>query len=128
MRRLPWVAADELPALVAGHDVCLGIVGTTTKARRVVPTKVFQGAAAGCAIVTSDTPPQRRALGDAAVFVPPGDATALAAALRDLSADDERLARLRHAARARAELAFAPVTVVAELDARLRGKRGGTAP
>ncbi|OJV82117.1 MAG: hypothetical protein BGO37_03700 [Cellulomonas sp. 73-92] len=128
VRRLPWVAADELPGLVARHDVCLGIVGTTDKARRVVPTKVFQGAAAGCAIVTSDTPPQRRALGDAAWFVPPGDAPALAAALRDLAADDERLGRLRRAARARAELAFAPVTVVGELDARLRGKQQGAAP
>ena len=74
--------AANLPALVAGHDVCLGIFGTGDKALRVVPNKVFQGAAAGCAIVTSDTAPQRRALGDAAVLVPPGDPEALAAALR----------------------------------------------
>ncbi|HEY3548229.1 MAG TPA: glycosyltransferase [Propionicimonas sp.] len=131
VRRLPWVPGDELPALVASHDVCLGIVGTTAKARSVVPTKVFQGAAAGCAIVTGDTAPQRRALGDAAEFVPPGDAPALAAALRGLAADDERLARLRRAARARAEAAFAPVDVVAALDARLRGNAcaaGGEGP
>ena len=44
------------------------------KALRVVPNKVYQGAAAGCAIVTSDTPPQRRALADAARYVAPGDA------------------------------------------------------
>ena len=37
------------------HDVCLGIFGTGAKALRVVPNKVFQGVAAGCAIVTSDT-------------------------------------------------------------------------
>src|SRR5262249_35837831 len=60
-----WGDGAELPALVASHDVCLGIFGTTAKAANVVPTKVFQGAAAGCAIVTSDTPPQRRALGEA---------------------------------------------------------------
>jgi glycosyltransferase involved in cell wall biosynthesis len=131
VRRLPWVPGDDLPALVARHDVCLGIVGTTAKAHSVVPTKVFQGAAAGCAIVTGDTPPQRRALGDAAVFVPPGDAPALAAALRDLAADDERLAQLRRAARARAEAAFAAVDVVAALDARLRRnarEAGGDGP
>ena len=58
---------------MARHDVCLGIFGTGPKALRVVPNKVFQGAAAGCALVTSDTPPQRRLLGDAAVLVPPGD-------------------------------------------------------
>ena len=43
-----------------------GIFGTGPKATRVVPNKVFQGAAAGCALVTSDTAPQRRVLGDAA--------------------------------------------------------------
>jgi len=60
---LDWVPSRELPVLVAGHDVCLGIFGTGPKALRVVPNKVFQGAAAGCAVVTSDTAPQRRALG-----------------------------------------------------------------
>ena len=53
----------------------------------MVPNKVFQGAAAGCAVVTSDTAPQRRVLGDAAVLVPPGDPAALAEALRSLAAD-----------------------------------------
>ena len=95
VRWLDWVPAAELPALVAGHDVCLGIFGTGDKALRVVPNKVFQGAAAGCAVVTSDTPPQRRALGDAAVLVPPGDPAALAEALRRLAADRAELARLR---------------------------------
>lgn len=128
VRRVPWVAADELPALVAGHDVCLGIFGTTDKAFRVVPTKVFQGAAAGCAIVTGDTPPQRRTLGDAAVLVPPGDPDALAAALRALATDGERLARLRGAARTLAEAEFAPAHVVAGLDARLRGAPPAVAP
>ncbi|WP_456845056.1 glycosyltransferase family 4 protein [Cellulomonas sp. P5_C6] len=87
IRRVRWVEADRLPALVAAHDVCLGIVGTSRKALSVVPNKAFQGAAAGCVVVTSDTPPQRRALGDVAVYVPPGDADALAGALRDLAAD-----------------------------------------
>lgn len=128
VRRLPWVAADELPALVAGHDVCLGIFGTTDKAFRVVPTKVFQGAAAGCAIVTGDTPPQRRTLGDAAVLVPPGDPDALAEALRALAADRARLARMRRAAHDLAESAFTPARVVAGLDARLRGAAPAPAP
>ena len=128
VRRLPWVAADELPVLVADHDVCLGIFGTTQKAFRVVPTKVFQGAAAGCAIVTGDTPPQSRTLGEAAVLVPPGDPEALAEALRALAADHARLARMRHAAHALAESAFTPARVVAGLDARLRGAAPPPAP
>lgn len=112
---LDWVPATELPALVARHDVCLGIFGTGPKARRVVPNKVFQGAAAGCAIVTSDTPPQRRALGDAARLVPPGDPAALAAALRELAIDRAELHRLRHAAYDLAVARFAPDQVVAPL-------------
>src|SRR5262249_8153625 len=37
---LDWVDGANLPALVAGHDVSLGIFGTTAKAGNVVPTKV----------------------------------------------------------------------------------------
>lgn len=114
-----WVPAAQLPALVAEHDVCLGIFGTTDKARNVVPNKIFQGAAAGCALITSDTPPQRRTLGDAAFFVPPGDAAALASALRDLAADPDRLARLRAVAAERAAAWFAPIAVAEPVRQRL---------
>jgi glycosyltransferase involved in cell wall biosynthesis len=108
-----------LPALVAEHDVCLGIFGTGEKARRVVPNKVFQGAAAGCAIITSDTPPQRRVFGDASVLVPPGDADALATALLELASEPERLHELRDAARTLSEKRFAPAQVVVPLIEKL---------
>jgi glycosyltransferase involved in cell wall biosynthesis len=114
-----WVDPDELPDLVAGHDVCLGIFGTTPKAGRVVPNKVFQGAAAGCAVLTSDTPPQRAALGDAGLYVPAGDAGALAGALQGLAADRDRLGELRQAAYRRADEAFRPRVVVRPLLERL---------
>ncbi len=119
VRWLDWVPAADLPALVAGHDVCLGIFGTGDKALRVVPNKVFQGAAAGCAIVTSDTAPQRRALGDAALLVPPGDPGALAAALLRLADDRAGLDRLRHQAHTLARQRFAPGQIVAPLVAKL---------
>jgi SAM-dependent methyltransferase len=119
VRWVDWVAAAELPALVAGHDVCLGIFGTGDKALRVVPNKVFQGAAAGCAIVTSDTAPQRRALGDAAILVPPGDPGALAAALLRLAGDRADLIRLRREARRLSQRRFAPEQIVAPLTDKL---------
>jgi glycosyltransferase involved in cell wall biosynthesis len=119
VRWLDWVPAAELPALVAAHDVCLGIFGTGDKALRVVPNKVFQGAAAGCAVITSDTAPQRRVLGDAAVLVPPGDPAALADALRRLADDREALLKLRHAARQLAAERFTPEQVVGPLTDRL---------
>ncbi|MGD0703519.1 MAG: glycosyltransferase [Trebonia sp.] len=119
VRWVDWVPAADLPAVVAGHDVCLGIFGTGDKALRVVPNKVYQGAAAGCAVITSDTAPQRRVLGDAAVLVPPGDAGALAAALLRLAGDREALLKLRHAARQLAAEQFTPEQIVAPLVARL---------
>jgi glycosyltransferase involved in cell wall biosynthesis len=126
VRWLDWVPAAELPALVAAHDVCLGIFGTGDKALRVVPNKVFQGAAAGCAVVTSDTAPQRRVLGDAAVLVPPGDPAALADALLRLAEDRETLLKLRHAARQLAAERFTPEQVVGPLTDRLLPPHAGT--
>jgi glycosyltransferase involved in cell wall biosynthesis len=125
VRWLGWVPAAELPALVASHDVCLGIFGTGDKALRVVPNKVFQGAAAGCAVITSDTPPQRRVLGDAAVLVPPGDPAALADALLRLAGDREALLKLRHAARQLAAERFTPEQVVGPLTDRLLQPHAG---
>jgi len=125
VRWLDWVPAAELPALVAAHDVCLGIFGTGDKALRVVPNKVFQGAAAGCAVVTSDTAPQRRVLGDAAVLVPPGDPAALADALLRLADDREALLKLRHAARQLAAERFTPEQVVGPLTDRLNRPHAG---
>jgi glycosyltransferase involved in cell wall biosynthesis len=115
-----WVEPDDLPAFVARRDLCLGIFGATGKAARVVPNKVFQGAAAGCAIVTSDTPPQRRAFGDAAIYVPAGDARALADVLVSLAADHDEVVRARQATADLARRDWRPEQVVAPLVDRLR--------
>ncbi|WP_309069365.1 glycosyltransferase [Microbacterium sp.] len=114
-----WVDAHELPALVARHDVCLGVFGTSGKARRVVPNKVYEGAAAGCAIVTGDTPPQRAAFGEAALYAEPGDAAALADVIAGLATSRERVAAARKAAADTAE-GFRARDVVMPLHARLR--------
>ncbi|MFI5959990.1 glycosyltransferase [Cryptosporangium sp. NPDC051539] len=116
---IEWVAGPELPELVASHDVSLGIFGTTAKAQNVVPTKVYQGAAAGCAVVTSDTPPQREMVGDAALYVPAGDAGALAETLRNLAADRGELKQAKVTARQHAEEHFYPARVVAALRDRV---------
>lgn len=123
VRWVDWLPAEELQRAVAAADVCLGIFGTGQKALRVVPNKVYQGAAAGCAIVTSGTAPQRRAFGDAAVLVPPGDAGALAGALRDLATDRDRLFRLRTAAWDTAQQRFAPRAAAAPLVVHLSTHR-----
>jgi glycosyltransferase involved in cell wall biosynthesis len=85
----------------------------------VVPNKVFQGMAAGCVVVTSDTAPQRRMLGDAAVLVPPGDPAALADALRALAGDRCRVSTLRRVARDHAHAVMTPRATTEPLVDRL---------
>ncbi len=116
---LDWVDSAELPAVVAGHHVALGIFGTTTKAAEVVPNKVYQSAAAGCAVITSDTLPQRRVLAGAATLVRAGDADALADALRELIDNRELLAARRRACADLAQAEFSAVGVVRPLADRL---------
>ena len=110
-----WIDPDDLPGVVAGHDVCLGIFGDGPKAHRVVPNKVYQGAAVGCALLTSDTPPQRRLLDGHALLVRPGDPVALADALARLASDDQLVATLRAQARELADAVATPDAVVAPL-------------
>ncbi|WP_165777188.1 glycosyltransferase [Bifidobacterium primatium] len=88
-----WVEPEELPKVVASHAISLGIFSTTPKGLHVVPNKVYQSMAAKCAVITSDTAPQRRMLGDGVVFVKPGDAEALAAAIEELLSDSAKLAK-----------------------------------
>lgn len=119
VRWLDWAEPAQLRDIVARSQLCLGIFGATAKGLRVTPNKVYQGAAAGCAILTSDTAPQRRALGNAAVYVRPGDAGALADALSSLAANPEEVSRLRTAANARAEQRFRSIQVAQPVQAAI---------
>ncbi|GGR61484.1 glycosyltransferase involved in cell wall biosynthesis [Nocardioides luteus] len=114
-----WVDAEELPDFVAGFDVSLGIFGTVPQARRVVPNKAFQGAAAGAVVVTSDTEPQRRMLEEAALLVSPGSAEELAAALIKLADDPSEAQRLREAAYEQALEHYTPEAVASPILERL---------
>ena len=88
---MPWVEYRELRHEHARAGVALGIFGTSSKAARVIPNKAFQALACGTPLVTADTPAARELLtdGEDAVLVPPGDAAALADALRRLATDDD---------------------------------------
>ncbi len=123
--KVTWIdprAVDDLPHLVADHDVCLGTFGSADSGRHAdvaVPPDLVQAAAAGCAIVTIATSSQREALGDAAVFVPPGNPDAVASRLAALADEPNELARYRDAATALAARSFMPARVVGELVDRL---------
>jgi glycosyltransferase involved in cell wall biosynthesis len=64
--------------------------------------KVLNYMALGQPVVAYDTPVHREYLGDAGVYVPPGDIDAFAGAIRDLLADPARRAALGRALRERA--------------------------
>lgn len=95
-----WVPYASLGAEVGDAAICLGVFGTSEKAARVVPNKVWQAMAAGRPVVTADTPGIREVLEDgvSALLVPPGDAAALAAAMARLGGDPALRARLGAAA------------------------------
>jgi glycosyltransferase involved in cell wall biosynthesis len=117
----------EAPARFARAEIVLGAFGTTEKAGRVIPHKVYQGLAAGRAVVTGDSPAIREVFTPAIHLwtVPRGDAGALADGIASLLLHPERRRELGERGRARAlEVATSEVlgrqlhTMFAELLAR----------
>lgn len=88
---LPWVEYERLPDELRRAACALGVFGTSDKAARVIPNKAFQALACGTPLVTADTPAARELLvdGDSALLIPPGDARALAEAVRRLANQPE---------------------------------------
>lgn len=99
-----FVAKAELPARMAEADVYVLPTLDTPSARYTSPLKMFEYMAMGRPIVATDLPPVREVLrnGENARLVPPGDANALAEALREVAADPVLGRRL--AARARSDV------------------------
>jgi len=91
-----WVDYAQLPAELQHAGCALGVFGTTAKAQRVIPNKAFQALACGTPLVTADTPAARELVadGESALLIPPGDAAALATAVRRLADDDGLRQRL----------------------------------
>ena len=96
VERVPWLEYERLPEELGRAGCALGIFGTGDKAQRVIPNKAFQALACETPLVTADTPAARELLEHerSALLVPPGDAEALAAAVRRLAADTDLAVRI----------------------------------
>jgi len=122
------VSRDLLADEIAAATLCLGIFGTTAKARRVVPNKVFECVAVGRPVITADTEGIRSAFTDDEIaMVPPGDPEALADEIRRLHANPGPRERMAFAARQHYLEEYATDSLTrdlnAEIEATLRPRR-----
>ena len=124
-----WRPLAELPARLAAADVFLGIFGTSGKALRVIPNKVYQGLALGRPIVTAATaafPEELRAGENAGLlWCRPGDPADLAAAVGRLVARREELPALCAAARATFDRCYSRSIIQQAVAGTLATCRGG---
>lgn len=80
-----WIEYSELQRAIQNADICLGIFGTSEKASRVIPNKVFQILHSGKPLITRDSPAIRELLDPemAGIYlIPPGAPDALAEAIQ----------------------------------------------
>lgn len=94
------VPLAELPVHLASADLVLGIFGTSDKADRVVPHKVYESLASGRPVLTGATRAVLGVFSDEEVATcAVGDPDALASAIEELLDDDGRLASLSYMGR-----------------------------
>ncbi|MBI3332453.1 glycosyltransferase [Candidatus Peregrinibacteria bacterium] len=81
--RIPY---EELPRFLQSGHVSLGIFGTSRKAKRVIPHKVYDAVACGVPVITMDSPAIREKYREwqGVHLVPPGDSEALARKIAEL--------------------------------------------
>lgn len=119
-----WVAYDALPARIRKARILLGVFGTTPKAGRVIPNKVYQALACGRPVVTRAAPAYPADLAAMATsglaWVAAGDAQGLADRVAALASNPERLQAMSAAAVDSSQRYFSEATVREQLSAALR--------
>jgi glycosyltransferase involved in cell wall biosynthesis len=97
-----WVAAERVPELLAGADICVDPAPATDVNDRSTMTKIAEYLALGKPVVAYDLRETRYTVDGAALLVPPGDVQAFTAAIARLARDPELRSQLSAAARRRA--------------------------
>jgi len=85
----PWMPPHELRAKIGDADICLGVFGTSCKAKRVIPGKAFLALAMGKPLITGDSMAARELLEDGknAILCEMGSSRALVDAIVRLQRD-----------------------------------------
>jgi glycosyltransferase involved in cell wall biosynthesis len=89
VRFYPWMPPQELRVKIGEADVCLGVFGTSDKAKRVIPGKAFLALAMGKPLITGDSLAARELLkdGENAILCEMGSPQALVDAILRLQRD-----------------------------------------
>jgi glycosyltransferase involved in cell wall biosynthesis len=91
-----WIEHESLQADIRRADLCLGLFGISDKGDRVIPYKIFECAACGKPVITRQSLAVAEVFTDREdiIFVPPGDAGALADGIRWAKGQGEILPRI----------------------------------
>lgn len=118
-----WLPYEALPARIHQADILLGVFGTTPKAGRVIPNKVFQSLACGRPVITRSAGAYPESLmGEAVtglVWTPAGNAQSLADRVAALAAQPEALQQFGDAAAQTSRQYFAESVVRHQLNTAL---------
>ena len=118
-----WLPYAQVPERVRRAHILLGVFGTTPKAGRVIPNKVYQALACGRPVVTRRAPAYPETLlegsGMGLVWTGAGDARGLADQVAALVRAPEQLSRLGEAAAATSQRHFSEAAIRQQLRAAL---------
>ena len=91
-----WVNYSELIKYISRADICLGIFGTTEKAKRVIPSKVYDCLAMAKPVITGDSPAAKEVFihREHILLCQMGDAFAIASAILELKNNPELKSRI----------------------------------
>ena len=89
VKLFPWLPPRDLHSRLCEADICLGIFGSSGKAKRVIPGKAFLALAIGMPLITGDSPAARELLqdGETAILCEMESPRALANAILRLKGD-----------------------------------------
>jgi glycosyltransferase involved in cell wall biosynthesis len=121
LRFLPPIPKGDMRLALAGADACIAILKPIALYKTVYPNKVFDYMAAGRATILAIDGVIRQVVEDAGggIYVPPGDPTALAEAIRVMADDPEKTRKMGRAGRAYLEEHFNRAELAEKLEALL---------